>query len=392
MTETLNTQAHSILVVDDMPANAQLLVRMLTDRGYHAHAEISGELALQATRINPPALILLDINMPLMNGFEVCERLKADPDLREIPVIFISALHETADKVRAFAVGGVDYVTKPFELNEVYARVETHLKLRSLQRQLTEKNASLQVQVAQATLSLANAYERVRELSRLKDDFYSVISHEMRTPTNGVLGLGQLLISLCPESDKRTLYANLFTQSSDRLVNLLSDVALLAKLDSMAAPAAGDCRFSDLLVAVQTVLPGVHVTLDNPAALTDMVLQGNESLLQSTLKTVVLLATHFSVRKTDAELVCTFDAQHLHIRMDVDALLLSSAQVADFFKLGSSARSSSPAEPMGLAPVIACQTLLARGGALSLVKGDGANGYLVASFPRTGTSNSGDLA
>jgi putative two-component system response regulator len=133
MTQSKHIEPPFILVVDDVTANAQLLVRMLTDRGYHAHAVISGELALLAARTNPPALILLDINMPHMNGFEVCEQLKADPALCEIPVIFISALHEEVDKVRAFAVGGVDYVTKPFELNEVHARVATHLKLCSLQ-------------------------------------------------------------------------------------------------------------------------------------------------------------------------------------------------------------------------------------------------------------------
>lgn len=392
MTQTLNAKAPLILVVDDLPANVDLLVRKLSNRGYNAQPVISGELALQAARTNPPELILLDINMPQMSGFEVCEQLKLDPALCEIPVIFISALNEEADKLRAFAVGGVDYVTKPFVLSEVYARVETHLKLRSLQRQLTEHNASLQVQVRLATQSLADAYERVQELSRLKDDFFRMISHEMRTPANGVLGLGQLLIGLCPESDKRNLYANLFAQSSDRLVNLLSDVSLLAKLDATAPPAAGDCRFSDLLVAVQNALPGVRVTPDNPAALTDIVLQGSESLLQSSLKTVVLLATCFSVSKTDAQLVCTFDAQRLHMRLDLDALLLSSAQVADFFKLEASVRSSSPAEPMGLSPVVACQTLGMRGGALQLVKGEGAAGYLVASFPRTGTSISGDLA
>jgi len=392
MTQTLNSKAPTILVVDDLPANVDLLVRMLSNRGYNAQPVISGELALQAARTNPPELILLDINMPHMSGFEVCEQLKLDPTLCEIPVIFISALNEEADKLRAFAVGGVDYVTKPFVLSEVYARVETHLKLRSLQRQLTEHNASLQVQVRLATQSLASAYERVQELSRLKDDFFRMISHEMRTPANGVLGLGQLLIGLCPESDKRNLYANLFAQSSDRLVNLLSDVSLLATLDSTAQPAAGVCRFSDLLVAVKNALPGVRVTPDNPSALTDMVLQGSESLLQSTLKMVVLLATCFSVSKTDAQLVCTFDDQRLHIQLDLDALLLSSEQVADFFKLEASVRSSSPAEPMGLSPVVACQTLGMHGGALSLVKGEGAAGYLVASFPRAGTSFSGDLA
>ena len=109
---------------------------MLKDRGYKARPVPGGKLALQAARKDPPDLILLDINMPDLNGYEVCRLLKADEVLRGIPVIFISALNENLDKVKAFAVGGVDYLTKPFQMEELHARVETHLKLRRLQVEL----------------------------------------------------------------------------------------------------------------------------------------------------------------------------------------------------------------------------------------------------------------
>jgi len=134
----------SILVVDDVSANLQVLTGMLKDRGYKVRPVPSGELALQAARKDPPDLILLDINMPDMNGTEVCRHLKADEDLRGIPVIFISALNENLDKVNAFAIGGVDYITKPFQMGELHARVETHLKLRRLQVELEETNARLE--------------------------------------------------------------------------------------------------------------------------------------------------------------------------------------------------------------------------------------------------------
>src|ERR1700722_7965381 len=116
---------------------------MLKDRGYKVRPVPSGKLALQAARHDPPDLILLDINMPEMNGYEVCEHLKADDQLKGIPVIFISALNEQLDKVKAFAIGGVDYITKPFQMEELHARVETHLKLRRLQIELEETNARL---------------------------------------------------------------------------------------------------------------------------------------------------------------------------------------------------------------------------------------------------------
>ena len=137
------SQPASILVVDDTPANLQVLAGMLKDRGYKVRPVPSGKLALLAAQRNPPDLILMDINMPEMNGFEVCAQLKGDDKLKGIPVIFISALTEQLDKVKAFAIGGVDYITKPFQMEELHARVETHLKLRGLQIELEETNARL---------------------------------------------------------------------------------------------------------------------------------------------------------------------------------------------------------------------------------------------------------
>jgi sigma-B regulation protein RsbU (phosphoserine phosphatase) len=137
-------QPASILIVDDTPANLQVLAGMLKDRGYKVRPVPSGKLALLAAQHDPPDLILLDINMPDMNGYEVCEHLKADDRLTGIPVIFISALTEQLDKVKAFTTGGVDYITKPFQMEELYARVETHLNIRRLQVQLEGTNAQLE--------------------------------------------------------------------------------------------------------------------------------------------------------------------------------------------------------------------------------------------------------
>jgi DNA-binding response OmpR family regulator len=132
----------NIMVVDDQPANLKLLEDLLTQQGHGIHSFPRGRLALEAAARNPPDLILLDINMPEMNGFEVCQRLKADEKLAAIPVLFLSALHETVDKVKAFRCGGVDYITKPFQIEEVRARVETHLALqraREFERDLLER-------------------------------------------------------------------------------------------------------------------------------------------------------------------------------------------------------------------------------------------------------------
>lgn len=126
----------NLLVVDDTPDNLRLLSAILTERGYKVRKALNGKTALKTVQTAPPDLILLDINMPEINGYEVCEQLKANEQTHDIPVIFISALDDVLDKVKAFTVGGVDYITKPFQSEEVVARVANHLNLRSLQKAL----------------------------------------------------------------------------------------------------------------------------------------------------------------------------------------------------------------------------------------------------------------
>jgi CheY-like chemotaxis protein/class 3 adenylate cyclase len=130
----------TILIVDDLAENIEILARLLTNCGYKVRRALDGELALRSARQTPPDLILLDINMPGLSGYEVAALLKQDKRLDEIPIIFLSAFNETVDKVRAFAVGGVDYVTKPFQFDEVEARITTHLKIRRLQVALEQRN------------------------------------------------------------------------------------------------------------------------------------------------------------------------------------------------------------------------------------------------------------
>lgn len=139
----MTENADNILVVDDTPANLRLLSGILTEHDYKVRMAPNGKLALLNAQADPPDLILLDIKMPEMDGYEVCKQLKADPRTRDIPVIFLSALDQTDDKVRAFTSGGVDYITKPFQVEEVLARVKTHLDLYSYQRQLMTLNSKL---------------------------------------------------------------------------------------------------------------------------------------------------------------------------------------------------------------------------------------------------------
>ena len=140
-----------ILVIDDTPENLALLSQMLTERGYKVRSVTKGSTGLRGAIAVPPDLILLDVKMPQMNGYEVCEKLKAEERTRDIPVIFISALGDVLDKVKAFQVGGVDYITKPFQVEEVLARLQTHLTICKLQKQLQAQNTKLQQEIKEKT-------------------------------------------------------------------------------------------------------------------------------------------------------------------------------------------------------------------------------------------------
>jgi len=202
----------SILVVDDTPANLQVLVGMLKEHGHRVRPVLEGRLALRAAKAEVPDLVLLDINMPDMNGFEVCEQLKADPKLADTPVIFISGNTETVDKVRAFSVGGVDYVTKPFQMAEVEARVATHLELRRKRRELQE------------------SLEALRRLEVLRDSLVHMVVHDLRSPLAAISACLEVIKWDAEEQHRRELAADVetalhATRTIIRMVNSVLDVS-----------------------------------------------------------------------------------------------------------------------------------------------------------------------
>ena len=146
-----NLPKADILAIDDTPENLALLSQMLTEKGYKVRSVTKGSTAIRGAKAVPPDLVLLDVKMPQMNGYEVCRQLKSDERTRDIPVIFISALGDVFDKVNAFEIGGVDYITKPFQVEEVLARLNTHLTIRKLQIKLQAQNIQLQREIAEKT-------------------------------------------------------------------------------------------------------------------------------------------------------------------------------------------------------------------------------------------------
>ncbi|WP_293128228.1 response regulator [Microcoleus sp. bin38.metabat.b11b12b14.051] len=186
MTSTLpKTNRANILVVDDTPENLRLLAGILSEKGYQVRPVPNGKLALSAAQKMPPDLVLLDIMMPEMDGYQVCQQLKDYEATKDIPVIFISAINDVMDKVKAFGVGGVDFITKPFQVEEVLARIETHLKICSLQQSLQEKNQDLATAIQQ--LKAAQDHLIQSEKMAALGQLIAGIAHEINTPL-GIIG------------------------------------------------------------------------------------------------------------------------------------------------------------------------------------------------------------
>lgn len=207
-----------ILIVDDMPANLQLLVSNLTIHGYHVRAAADGPLALMAARADKPDLILLDVMMPHMNGFEVCEILKQDSSLKDVPVIFISAADDVESKVRGFEVGGADYISKPFQFAEVLARIQTHLTLYRQRIQLEEDHQQ--------------DLQYFEMITRLKDELMSEASHDLKNPLHIIKLLTELLRPLVSEDEKGERYLNAIDKQVSMMQQLLNDVLDLLKLET----------------------------------------------------------------------------------------------------------------------------------------------------------------
>jgi len=366
-----------IMVVDDTPVNLFLLEEILQGAGFQVAAFPSGDLALRAAARRPPDLILLDIMMPGMDGYEVCRLLKASEQLRDIPVIFISALHATGDKVRAFSRGGVDFVTKPFQDSEILARVRAQIELLSLRRQLADHNKTLEKVVTDKTRELVEANARLIESGQLKDDFLSMISHEIRTPANGILSIGELLLDE-REQDELGLA---FQESCQRLRDLIDDTTLLGEIEKNAGTQHVKTSLAGVLGDLSDEFPLLGIEQDPPLKNEPLVLAVERTLLLRCLTTMVKIATAFSKNLPPLRIALDRDAAKLIAAFQLPKLPLTSVQSAEFFRIESKVRSHSPAETLALAPVVAEKFLHASGGRLYFEPSPDGGGQLIAELP-----------
>jgi len=206
----------TVLVVDDIEQNVMVVSQILRTAGYNVIPAFSGATALGILEKRQPHLILLDVMMPDMDGFEVCERIKSMENLRSIPIIFLSALHDTDKKVKALEVGGVDYITKPFQEAEVIARVNLHIRTHELE------------------LERKMHIDQLQELNSEKDRLMGIVSHDLRSPLSGIVGLSELMKEVQEPVDSefvRQMSEVIFSTSS-HLISLVNDLLDIAKIES----------------------------------------------------------------------------------------------------------------------------------------------------------------
>jgi len=274
--------AADILVVDDVPANLTLLCGILKEQGYRARPAPDGAMALRAAAQSRPDLVLLDIDMPGLDGFEVCRRLKADPALADIPVLFISALADVTDKVRGLALGGVDYISKPFRAEEVLARVQVQLTLRRQRQELEESN------------------QRLRELESLRDSLVHMLVHDLRTPlavlTTNLEWITWEEATLPPAQHEGVADA---LAAAWRMVGMVDAMLDLSRLEATRMPLdLAACDLAELgrevLASLAPLARGRTLTLQAPPA--PLIAMADRVLLSRVLQNLVTNALKFTPR------------------------------------------------------------------------------------------------
>lgn len=321
------SQNASILIVDDTIYNVQLLSFLLMKQGYEVQTAMSGLEALDKVGKQLPDIILLDIRMPDINGYEVCTRLKANLVTKDVPIIFISSIEEPSEKVEAFSVGGVDYISKPFQLIEVLARIETHLRLCSLQKKLQEQNEQLQL----SSDVLSRSLSQERELSQMKTDFISVVSHEFRTPLTTIQSASELLEHYEWSKEEQVDQLHQIQSEVKHMTALMEDVLFLSRSNTNKVK-INITKFNLLSFCIQLLrqiqitsaqeytlnlyihISSTNTSIENPHLHSDLpvlIVKMDEKLLRQILTNLLTNAVKYSPQNKTVDFQITVDQEQV---------------------------------------------------------------------------------
>ncbi|MEI6175299.1 MAG: hybrid sensor histidine kinase/response regulator [Verrucomicrobiota bacterium] len=357
------TEQPVILLIDDEPENLTLLGDILHSEGLHIRAFLRGDHALRAAKEAPPDLVLLDINMPELDGYEVCRRFKADDTLRAIPIIFLSAFSETSDKITAFEAGGADYITKPFANAEVLARVRLHTHL-------YRRHVSLEYIIGQRVQELVEAHRRLRIWDDAKTDWINMLSHEMRTPLNGVLGVAELLLLETEQTGINNDLREAFYESRERILKLIDDANLLSEIDVaadhfclMTMNICHCIRAALHLYETQSTAVKTSLVVSIPEA---TCVQGTPELLNRALLNLFTAATCYVNNDGCISVRAECREQNVRLLISTDDHQLSLAALDHFFEVGGQRTLAKSNGDMGLSAALARRIIRLVGGSVSV--------------------------
>lgn len=320
-----------VMIIDDEPENLNVLDEILRTEGWQVRAFTCGEKALAAAAECPPDLVLLDVRMPGMDGYETCRRFKAHDRLHPVPVIFLSAGSETTDKIRGFEAGGADYVTKPVSEREVLARSLAHIRLHRHQ-------TLLEAMVRDRTRELAEANRRLCIWDAAKSDWINMLSHEMRTPLTGVFGVAELLFMTLPHTDGCKEMRDTYDASRKRIDKLIDDACLIAQIHVdpdgfllRAVPLARSLRQAVDAFALRQTAVTAHTLITVPKHVTVLGLP----VLLCRAWTDLLLTAACCVNDGEGITVQTVcDADHVRVRITTEGQGLTASALEGFFEVG----------------------------------------------------------
>jgi signal transduction histidine kinase len=301
----------TILIVDDNPANLELLANYLITHDFEIMMASNGEKALQRVQYKRPDIILLDVMMPGMDGFEICRRLKADEATKDIPVIFMTALAEVKNKVRGFEVGGVDYIVKPFQYEEILVRITTHLQIQDLTRQLKKSNEDLEIRIKQRTKEFIEANKKLqREITERKqleaerealiaelkaknvelEHFTYTVSHDLKSPLITIQGFLSFVEQAAISEDWEQFKADMarISKAAQKMKLLLDELLELSRIGRLmnppeAAPLGELAHEAVAMVTGQLTERGVEVEIASDLP----VVYGDRPRLQEALENLI---------------------------------------------------------------------------------------------------------
>ena len=327
-----------VLIVDDNPKNIQVIGNILREANYTIGYATDGKQALELLKNNEDYdLVLLDVDMPVMNGYEACVNLRREDKLKEIPVIFLTAFNDTQNIIEGFECGAQDYITKPYNAKELLVRVNTHLQLKHKSDQIRFMNIILEQKVAERTKELTEANEKLAVLDKTKNDFLALISHELRTPLNGIVGFAEILKSMVKDPEQKE-FANYLVQSADRL-SRFSEIALLItslklqKYDFTVEEYNLEMLLKSVLTRLEEKLTSKAIKIDKKFDTEQLHIAMDESLIRFSLKGILENAILFSPAGETIEISISSEDKHLKISIKDKGPGFSKDALSQIFEL-----------------------------------------------------------